>query len=168
MSRWVIDTNVPLAANIRIGSINREKGEVSAWCSEQAIEFLQRLLKDGHVLLDSDGQIIAEYEKHFVFCGQPGPGDRFFQMLKQHQIPTTLVDLPVNTNGEYQDLPDEVAKSEFDHDDRKFAAVAAKESVPVAVATDSDWLEHEELLDRNGIRIEFVCGCDPKCWHNRG
>lgn len=113
MNRWVIDTNVPIAANIPIDSSVSRK-TVSPWCVEQAVEFLCSLSRKDCILLDSCDEILDEYRRHLKYSGQPGPGDRFFQMLQICEIPSDLIDLPLNSEGEYEDLPDEIAKSAFD------------------------------------------------------
>jgi hypothetical protein len=52
----------------------------------------------------------------------------------------------------------------FDPSDRKFAALARREQVSVANATDSDWLDHRVTLNDNGIRVTFLCSCDRTTW----
>lgn len=164
MKRLVIDTNVPVAANQVSGE---GKNGVSKWCQENAIMFLQSITNNDEVLVDGGNEIWNEYRRNLNYSGVPGIGDRFFQKMQIGQIKKTTIDLPANADGEYKDLPEKVTNSKFDRDDRKFAAIAAKERVPVINATDGDWLEHKELLAECGIRVEFLCGCDPKNWRKQ-
>jgi hypothetical protein len=43
--------------------------------------------------------------------------------------------------------------------DHKFVAVALAGPQPAAIlnAVDGDWWEHHEALERNGVRVEFLC-----------
>ena len=53
----------------------------------------------------------------------------------------------------------------FDPNDRKFAALAKRERIPAINAMDRDWLDKRKMLAANGIRVEFLCGCDAARWH---
>ncbi len=48
----------------------------------------------------------------------------------------------------------------FDPNDRKFAALAKRERILAVNAMDRDWLDKRTVLAANGIRVEFLCGCD--------
>jgi hypothetical protein len=162
MRRRVVDTNVPIVAN---GRLDRDGVRPSNGCQMAAVEFLQDLLKSGNVLIDSDGEIQAEYRKHLKPSGQPGVGDRFYhEVLNSAPRLIERIKLPKREDGEYADLPQPLIDVGFDHSDRKFAALARREQVPVANATDSDWLEHHATLVDNGIHVQFVCGCDKSKW----
>ena len=131
-----------------------------------AIQFLTciRENKEG-IVTDARGKIFDEYRANLNPNGQPGVGDRFFlEAWRQCR----RICLPERGDGEYADLPLEVIDSGFDPDDRKFAALARREGIPVANAVDSDWLHHRALLERNGIRVKFVCGCDEARWRAAG
>lgn len=160
MTRWTIDTNVPVVANGR-GNGGRP---VAPAFREAAVRFLMRVLDNGErVVLDAKGAIEAEYRNHLHPCGQPGVGDRFYLALRdwsRHE----RVDLPKRANGEYADLPQAVIAAGFDRDDRKFAALAKREDIPAVNAVDRDWLDHHAVLANNGIRVTFVCGCDDARW----
>lgn len=53
MNRWVIDTNVPLAAN----GGGKER-PVSSECREAAIHFLRQILdRNDHIVVDHAGEI---------------------------------------------------------------------------------------------------------------
>jgi len=74
------------------------------------------------------------------------------------------VTLPTTVTGDYLDFPDDPALHNFDRSDRKFAALARRERIPVANATDSDWHQFARPLNAHGIEINFICGCDPSQW----
>jgi hypothetical protein len=115
--------------------------------------------------VDLAGEIQAEYRNHLNASGQPGVGDRFYQeVLNSAPQMIERIELPRREDGEYADLPQAVIDANFDRSDRKFAALAKKEDVPVINATDSDWLNHRKILENNGILVRFVCGCDGSKW----
>ena len=76
MSRYVVDTNVPIVANGRPNP--DDSGVPSNACRIAAIEFLVDTLESGKVLLDQAGEIQAEYRRYLNPRGQPGVGDRFY------------------------------------------------------------------------------------------
>ena len=160
MRRWTIDTNVPVVAN------GRDSGgrPVAPACRKAAVDFLTRILAEREgVVLDRDGEIAKEYRKNLCPSRQPGVGDRFYQAALQ-QGRCEWVDLPMQANGEYADLPQPVIDAGFDRDDRKFAALAKREGIPVVNAVDGDWLAARQLLADNGIRVKFVCGRNHARW----
>lgn len=166
MTRWVVDTNVPIVAN----GHGVEKHPVNPNCRKAAIEFLVRILDNKEkIVLDNGGEVQKEYNRNLQSSGrQPGVGDRFYHEVLRNPMMIERVDLPKRRNGEYRDLPQDVIDSGFDRSDRKFAALAKRESAPVVNAVDSDWLDAQSLLAANGIRVKFLCGCDPKLWRVRG
>lgn len=150
----VIDTNVPIVAN---GGPNVH---ASPECRLQAIEFL-KIVRDRHiVLLDEDGEIQDEYQRHLQPSGQPGVGDQFYRIIIQSSPQrVSRVRLPKDlTTGEYVDFPQQKSLASFDVSDRKFAALGIRYNAPVYNATDSDWWIFFDALTNNGLTIEFVCG----------
>ena len=118
-------------------------------------------------LIDQAGEIEAEYRRYLNPQGQPGVGDRFYQEILRNANLLERIELPKHANGEYADLPQPVAASTFDRDDRKFAALAKREAVPVVNAVDSDWLDEITLLTASDIEVEFLCGCNRRNWFER-
>ena len=163
MSRWVVDTNVPVVAN---GRDDDGGNPVSPLCRISAIKFLMELHASGKMLMDTQGEIQSEYRRHLNPSGQPGVGDRFYQSILQRAKNVEWVDLPKDAGGDYIDLPTEIVVAGFDPSDRKFAALSVKEGAPVVNATDSDWANDKELLEGNGIQIRFLCGFDPAAWYS--
>lgn len=134
-------------------------------CRLAAIEFLQEVLERGCVVLDLAGEIQHEYRRYLSPRGQPGVGDRFYlEILNSAPGRVERVDLPKNEGGEYEDFPNTTEFATFDPSDRKFAALARRERIPVVNATDSDWLNHRTALGASGIFVRFVCGSDPRSW----
>lgn len=134
-------------------------------CRKAAVELLLDVRKTGCVVLDSAGEIEAEYHRYLSPRGQPGVGDRFYlEVLNSAPGRVERVNLPKREDGEYEDFPNIPALAGFDQSDRKFAALARHERIPVANATDSDWLGHCAALASNGIIIRFVCGSDRDAW----
>lgn len=163
MSRWVVDTNVPIVANGASDPV--DAAAPSLECRLVAVSFLKNLNEAGVVLLDHAGAIQEEYRRYLSPRGQPGVGDRFyFNVLASNPAKVERHDLRKNNVGEYADLPSAVAEAGFDPSDRKFAALAALENVPVVNATDSDWVNHRDVLEENGIQVVFLCGQEPLKW----
>ncbi|MBY0331619.1 MAG: hypothetical protein K2X49_13230 [Acetobacteraceae bacterium] len=164
MKPAVVDTNVPIVANGRADGPTGS-GIPTVECRLAAIDFLESLLKDGRVLLDLAGEIQVEYGRHLRPAGQPGVGDRFF-LAVLHSAPQRVerIDLPKAPDGSFADFPVDAELARFDPSDRKFVALSRRAKAPVVVATDSDWVESKAPLTRNGVKIDFLCGCDTKTW----
>ncbi|MFZ1416508.1 MAG: hypothetical protein WAS73_18320 [Defluviicoccus sp.] len=164
MTRFVVDTNVPVVANGR--SDGHDPNPPSPSCRIAAIQFLTGMLASGTVIVDLAGEIQKEYRTYLRPSGQPGVGDRFYQtILQSHPQRIERINLPKRTDGEYQDLPQALIEVHFDPSDRKFAALAIRGNAPVVNATDSDWLIHRAVLVANGIEIMFLCGDDRSQWY---
>ena len=78
------------------------------------------------------------------------------------------VQLTRRRDGSYADFPNDPLLASFDRSDQKFAAIARREQKPVLNATDTDWLHHRQALVRNGIQVEFICGCNNDHWFVSG
>jgi len=164
MRRYVVDTNVPIVANGRADPGNPP----SIDCREAAVGFLLRALTSATILVDLAGEIQTEYGRRLRPSGQPGVGDRFYQeVLRGAPRRVQRVDLPKRDDGEYVDCPQALIDDGFDRSDRKFAALARRGRTTVVNATDSDWLDHRAALHGNGIRVDFICGCDRTRWFTR-
>ena len=164
MKRAVVDRNVPIVANGRTDG-TRDGGLPRAECRLAAVDFLVSILRGGRVVLDLAGEIQAEYARHLKPAGQPGVGDRFYQAVL-HSAPQRVerVHLPKAADGSFVHYPSDNALASFDLSDRKFVALSRRAKVPVVVATDSDWVDGKAALTRNGVKIEFLCGCHREMW----
>lgn len=157
--RRVVDTNVPIVANGR-------ETNASIDCRLAAIEFMHAICMRGKAALDLNGEIQEEYHRYLNPRGQPGVGDRFYQLIL-NSAPSRVerIDLPKDPlTGEFEDFPSAPELAGFDISDRKFAAVARRLGIPVANATDQGWLEYRSVLKASSIEVEFVCGCDAAEW----
>lgn len=150
----VVDTNVAVVANGR---------DVTARpaCQLASIEFLEVLVSRGRVVIDTEGDVLEEYRKRLYAEGQPGVGDLFFRHILDNQgnsASVRLVDIASARAAPLSDAFRQGGLARFDPSDRPFALCAAAGRAAVAVATDSDWSEHEVGLQACGVRVQFVCG----------
>ena len=151
----VMDTNVAVVANNRTDHVNTE-------CVQECIAKLRHLRSERRLLLDDSNLIIAEYRKRLSFSGQPGVGDAFFKWLHENQVnPKHCRKVVVNPHPElgFEEFPTDPCLSTFDHDDRKFVAVALASGTNPEVlnASDTDWWHHRQALARNGVKVVFIC-----------
>ncbi|MCX7370913.1 MAG: hypothetical protein NTW56_00480 [Alphaproteobacteria bacterium] len=164
MKRHVVDTNVPIVAN---GYPDPSRGarEPSVQCRMAAIDFLEALLQKGRVLMDTAGEVQAEYRRHLDPKRQPGVGDRFYyELLQRGATRIERVDLPKAAGGSFHDFPDDPDLAKFGPADQKFVALARRTGAKIAVATDSDWLDFKTPLTKNKVRLQFLCGADRAAW----
>lgn len=159
MSRYpvVVDTNVPLTANGRATHADLD-------CQMACLEKLMDIQHQGRVLVDASGFIFEEYSRNLSHRGQPGAGDAFFKWLWNNQgQPALCTQVPVEPEDEagqaFSNFPADPEWQRFDRSDRKFVAVAlaSAENPPIVNATDTDWWDFREALNRHGIQIEFLC-----------
>ena len=164
MPAYVIDTNVGIVAN------GRGCPQADFACKLVCIEKLKECVeilndkRQGHVIVDSGNEIFEEYKSQLDFKGQPGTGDMFFKVLHERRFSTDNCErVEINRNEEwgYEEFPHDEDLRGFDPSDRKFVAVAMKsQNSPVILnATDSDWRENCEALNKY-VQIEELC---PNC-----
>jgi hypothetical protein len=149
----VIDTNVPMVAN----GMHEEAGlQCELACIKALLHARNQL-----VLLDDRQEILLEYRRNLKPSGQPGVGDAFFKWLwNNHTNPKCCRIIKIETmDGSYVDFPDDPDLAGFDLNDRKFVAVAlaSKLDPEILNASDTDWWIHRESLERNRVRIRFLC-----------
>ena len=150
----VVDTNVAVVANGRDVT-------ASADCQISSIELLEALLERGRILIDGPGEILVEYQKRLHAEGQPGVGDLFFRHVLDNQGNAKRIRLVDTQGARTTPLRNAFAHgglARFDPSDRPFALCAVAGRSSVAVATDSDWIEHEAGLQACGVRVHYVCG----------
>jgi hypothetical protein len=153
----VVDTNVLLVASNR-------SPQASPKCVLVCVEAIVRIQSSERVVLDRAYQIIGEYQNKLSLSGQPGLGDAFFKWLWQNQANPEcceVVEIHARPGSveDYEEFPDAPELNSFDPSDRKFVAVAlaSPSRPPVMNATDSDWWNHREALEKHGVRVEFLC-----------
>jgi hypothetical protein len=155
----VVDTNVGIAANLR--------AEVTRECALACIRTLRAISEGGHLLLDAEGRIFAEYIKHLSLAGQPGTGDVFVRWVADNRYNAdlcTLVPLHETEDGSFTEFPADDALRDFDKSDRKFVAVAATygEDAEVLVAVDRGWVRFEAALRAAAVVVRRLCPRDIK------
>jgi len=151
---YLIDTNVPLAAN--------GKSDAGPACVLAAVQRLISLQADEKLVLDTSFLILKEYQNKLSPTGQPGVGDAFLLWAwRNHTNPRhcELITLEVAEDNSFLAFPTDPALMAFDPADRKFVAAALTHEAnpPVVNATDKDWHEHHAALTSNGVRVEFLC-----------
>ena len=151
----VVDTNVLRVAN---GAAE----QAGPRCVVACIRELERARTECRVVFDSAGEILAEYRRGGPQAGQRQPVDVFFKWVARNQENVGAVRQVTITPHEqrgFQEFPDDPQLARFDHDDRKFVAVALASgtSPPIVNASDRDWWEHREALQVHGIEIRFLC-----------
>jgi hypothetical protein len=157
MAAFVVDTNVPIAAN---GTSHADPA-----CVIACIDVLNAVRSEGVIVLDDAMLILNEYLDHLSLSGEPGAGDAFIKWVWNVQADGKFCERvllnPRQGNGseDYFEFPDDPDLADFDPRDRKFAAVAlASASEPTVLnALDSDWADRHDALLRNGLTIRFLC-----------
>ncbi len=157
----IVDTNVAVVAN-------GESSKASHNCIDTCINRLARIIQgEEKLVLDDKWKILGEYLRNLRSSGEPGAGDRFLLWLLRYK--DTKCDsvsiTPVNGSDiEFEEFPDDPTLDDFDPDDRKSIAVACahKENPPILQAVDSRWLDFQNVLQANGVTVEFICTDDIK------
>ena len=157
--RAVVDTNVAIVANNKSPQASRE-------CVQQCIKRLEDLKQNGIVILDSEWRIIKEYQNELCDHGKLDAGDEFLVwILKNRKNPekSELYSLHADpeNEGSFLEFPKDTGLEKFHRKDRKFVAVAIVSGAPIWNAADSDWWMYKEALERNHIKVEFLC---PDCF----
>ena len=151
MTTYVVDTNVAIVANGRDIHVDMR-------CQAACVGWLEHLVKGGVVAIDAAGEILEEYGRYRGRIGSPGVGDAFFKHLFDNQYDDARVRrvrvTPTDDDGRgFEELPE----NQFDRSDRKFLAVALTEGATVLNAADSDWAEHQGLMERIEVDVVEVC-----------
>ena len=163
--RCVVDTNVATTAN---GANPGAPGT----CQVASARALQAVVAQGHVFVDDEGRIMAEYRQNLRAGGQPGPGDAFLKWLLTHEwspervTRVRLTHVPGDPE-DFVELPPAPAGTLYDRSDRKFLAVAAAhpERPPVLQSFDSQWWGWQKSLAAAGIGIHFLCTGEIRAKH---
>ena len=150
-----MDTNVLFVANGKTEQAGPE-------CQEACNHALVQVQAGRRTLLDEMGHILEEYRKSLDTAGQPDLGTEFFFWLWDNQSKLEhcrKVPISDHADREFAEFPNDPRLSNFDADDRKFVAVAlASETGPELLnATDTDWWNHRQALEENGIYLVFLC-----------
>ena len=151
MTVFVVDTNVAIAANGR-----NTHADMS--CQLACVEQLEHVVDPGVVAVDDTGWILEKYSNYLCWSGMPGVGDAFFKhMVNQLYGESRVRRVSVTPSDDDRKGFEELPENDFDRSDRKFLAVAVAAKAIVLNATDSDWEEHEELIDRLQVDVVELC-----------
>ena len=153
----VIDTNVGIVAN--------SEADVSTACELKCIQSLREITENGHLVLDAEGKIFAEYLRYLSLSGEPGVGDAFMRWVNDHQHDErfcTLISLTIRSTDQIVEFPTRQSLAGFDPSDRKFVAVAAAhpDKPPIQVALDRGWMRYRDALAEVDIQVDFLCPND--------
>ncbi len=151
MTAFVVDTNVAVVAN---GC----HPAADARCRLTCVERLKTLAAEEVIAIDEGGLIFEEYRKNLSLSGMPGVGDAFLKHVfnyqyREERVRRVAVRPSENDRRGFEELPENT----FDRSDRKFLAVALVAEAVVLNATDSDWNEHEALIDSLGVEVTELC-----------
>jgi len=157
MKAYVVDTNVAVVAN---GAADHATPD----CVLSCLDWIERVRKNGIILLDSAQLILKEYMNHLSLSGQPGAGDAFMKWVWVNQAnPRCCEQVPITPNpsdeNDIKEFPDDPNLQGFDPSDRKFVAVAliSRKNPQVLNAVDTDWWNFRRVLRKYGVRIVFLC-----------
>ena len=158
MRDCIVDANVLVVANGRNTNASR-------FCREKSILFLSQAISSWRLNVDDSNEIMAEYRSHCNSSGQPGVGDRFYQLLlSNYTSKVRRTTLTKEQDGTFSNFPRNPDLDNFDISDRKYVALAVTINAPVFNSTDTDWINHKAALNESGVEIEFLCSDDVLCW----
>lgn len=159
MSKCIVDTNVPVTANL--SARPDPCSDVPDCCIRESVDQIENIIEAGCLVIDAAGEIFKEYIDNLSLRGQPGIGDAFAKWVSDHQFTPSKVDrVPITKNGSsYKEFPAHPDLNNFDRSDRKFVAIANAhpEKPPILQATDSKWWGWNDALDEHGITVVFLC-----------
>lgn len=157
--KWVVDTNVPITANLAIAP--QDVPDELAGCVLACVEAVEQVIRRCGLVLDAGDEIFDEYRQQLSLSGQPGVGDRFLKWVHDHRWSFPDSDrVRITRNGDsYEEFPLHEGLEDFDLSDRKFVAVANAHPAkpPIVEATDSKWWGWKDALAEVGIVVQFAC-----------
>jgi len=157
--KCVVDTNVPKTANLAVDPANIPHGLTG--CVLACVEAVERLVRNGGLVVDARNEIFDEYRQNLSMKGQPGVGDGFMKWVHDNRWKFPDADrVTITKNSEsYEEFPDHDGLAQFDNSDRKFVAVsnAHPDKPPILQATDSKWWGWKDALAEVGITVHFLC-----------
>lgn len=157
--RAIVDTNVLKVAN-------RQTSQASPNCVVTCTHQLRDIQSRGTLVLDDGWYILREYLSNLRSGGQPGVGDAFLKWVLTNWANPHRCELvhisPLDDDPRgcsFAEFPPDPDLKDFDPSDRKFVAVARAhlDHPPILNAVDTDWWASRSALERNGVRVEFLC-----------
>ena len=157
MRAFVVDVNVAIAANGKSPQADLD-------CVAGCVNALDNIPKSGLVVLDDGMRILSEYQRHLSPKGQPGLGDAFMKWVWENQAVVERCERVILTpsgtwDEDFAEFPTDPALTNFDPADRKYvaAALVSQRAPEVLNAVDPDWWQYRDALQRNGVRLRFLC-----------
>jgi hypothetical protein len=158
----IVDTNVAVVSN-------GHSEQASPECVINCIERLEEIIKyrNEKLVLDNQRQIIKEYEQE-LRKGEPGFGNAFLKWVFDNYWDSQFCELVSISSGGLDEFPEDPELSGFHSHDKKFIAVSMVHPVhpPILLAIDRKWWELKDDLERNGIKVEFICKDDIQRYYN--
>jgi hypothetical protein len=155
MAEYIIDTNVPIIA--------QGDSDYTEDCQERCAHFMESIKYETHiVVIDSDYDLLVEYEKNATRYKQDSYLREFVKWLHRHKDNSSKVkkvNISQDSEKGYIEVPQNLHALNFDWSDRKFIAVAiANDKIaPIIEAGDSKWIGWESALNNEGISVDFLC-----------
>jgi hypothetical protein len=154
---YVIDTNVPITANLA----TQGDADIPVECIAACVQHIKHITRHGGLVLDDGGEIFEEYRRNLSLRGQPGQGDAFVKWVCNHQWDASKVTrVRISKEGDsYQEFPAHPELADFDPADRKFVAVAGAcpNKAAILQGVDSKWWGWAPALQETGIELCFLC-----------
>lgn len=157
----IIDTNVICEA----GKTNYETYDALAVrCAEKCTDFIFKFINSpaSRLALDTNWEIVKEYQRNISGSGQPTLADSFMRWLYTYlaKIPMEdLVNIQKQNEDSYGMFPADDRLASFDPPDRKFVALANAHPShpPIVQGTDCKWWGFKDIFKEYGIEIHFLC-----------
>ena len=152
MTRYVIDTNVAIAAN------GGESTHADPICQLECVNLLEEVCNSKVVIVDDQDLIFGEYIGRLSLAGVPGIGDKFVKHVFDHMHGgVRVLRVAITPCSDARRGFGELIVNDLDKSDRKFLAAAVVAGADILNATDSDWGEHEALTNRLGVKVRQLC-----------
>ncbi len=167
--KCIVDTNVPVIANLAIGSEDIPDNLFD--CVQNCVKAIDHVIKKGALVIDSGDEIYDEYLKNLSISGRKGMGNAFMKWVHDNRWGLPEDDrVTITKNGDsYDEFPVHDKLKNFDKSDHKFVAVANAHPAkpPILQATDSEWWGYNNALMEIGITVTFICPVYAKAKYAR-
>jgi hypothetical protein len=154
-----------------VGCVANGRGEspqASEDCVISCVRRLQEIMESGTIVLDEDHWILSEYRDNLRSDGQPGVGDAFLKWVYNYQWNPQRCDrvriTPLADGTGFAEFPRDPDLTGFDPSDRVYVAAACAHPghPPILNAVDTDWWIFRDILQRNGVALQFLCESDVR------
>lgn len=161
----IVDTNVILVAN-------GQHENVGSDCVADCATRLAKIMSHGRIALDSEFEVLSEYQNKTQPVRAKRPGDVFVKWVLQNRSNVSRCDavlIEKHPTRMYKTFPDDARLAAFDVSDRKFIAIAAAHprKPTILQATDSKWVTWSAALSDHGLAVEFLCRAEIERFHRQ-